>query len=432
MKEGMFAQVCRFSSSQKRFLISQIIASTYNNIITGVLMTGLLLYIGVKPSRVGVFLSIPLLANVLQIFVGKFWEKFNNEKNAINRIVFISRLCILSIIFIPIMFGKESGEQRSLGVVLTGIILFFAYIFASSSGIRLNYWMVNCIEPATQGTFFAFRDRIMVIGTTAIGFLASYLIDWLTEIEMEFVGFATAFFIAAVLSLFDYEVVKKITYYEVKKKKANLQFEQYFNILKNDRKFRYFIIYMFFMNLALNLANPYYNVYMLDYLGLPFTKVMMLTTLQVCVQILASSFWGRIANCTSWRVILNWAIAALGTQFFIWPLVTKNTIGLIYLIFITSGLIATGLVTGQFMAPYEFIRIKHSMLYLSLCTSISACGGFAGSMLGSKIISSLNEFTIQFGNMSFGSMQINMIISGAMLWGTVLYARIFLRKYSNE
>lgn len=173
-KKGMFAQVRSFNGNQKKFMVSQIVGSVYNSIVSGVLMTGFLLYTGVPAAGVGVILSIPLLANVLQVPFGKIWDFFRNSKQAINRMVLLARLLILSIVFIPLLVSE--GSQRMMGVQVefriaaVSVILFFAYIFASSSGIRLNYWMVNSIQPDIQGTFFAFRDRIVVGLTTLISF----------------------------------------------------------------------------------------------------------------------------------------------------------------------------------------------------------------------------------------------------------------------
>ena len=100
-----------------------------------------------------------------------------------------------------------------------------------------------------------------------------------------------------------------------------------------------FLFYMFWLNFATNMANPYYNAYMLDQLHLSFTHVMLLTSLQVLTQMLVAPIWGRIANRIHWNRILLVTTAALGVQFFIWPLVTSQSMGLILVIFLTSGLI---------------------------------------------------------------------------------------------
>lgn len=428
MEEGMLTQVRRFKKDQKRFLHSQIIASTYNNMVTGVFMTGLLLQIGIKSSKIGIFLSIPLLANIIQMAMGNVWNCFQNYKKVMNRMVLFARLGILSIVFIPL--ATEIGFDTK--VFMAGSILIVSYTMASSAGIRLNYWMVNSISVEKQGTFFAFRDRLVVGITLLISFCASYLIDYLKARKLEYVGFAVAFGIAAFLACTDYFILKRIEHKKSKEQQEKLQWSSYWKILKKDGRFLRFIIYMLFLNLAMNLANPYYNSYMLDNLGLKYIHVMVLTALQVCIQIAVSSIWGKIANKMRWRKILNITVFILGIQFCIWALVTRESLGIIYIIFISSGLISTGLVTGQFMAPYEFIRNNHHMAYLSLCTSVSALGGFAGSLLGSKIITIFQGKLYQFCGVEIGPMQVNMIVSGGALLGTAVYAKILLNNRMDK
>lgn len=430
----MFSKVKEFSADQKKFMISQILSSIYNSIVSGVLMTGFLLYVGVSTATVGVILSIPLLANVLQVPFAKMWDFFRNSKKVINRMVVLSRLMILSIIFIPLLV--PGGMQRIMGinfqirVAVASVILFFAYIFASSSGIRLNYWMVNSIPPKIQGTFFAFRDKTVVGLTTVISFSASYTIDFLKKTSDEYVAFAVIFFVAAVFSMLDFMVLRRITYEESFESKSKVSWIECISILKKDKRFLRFMIYMFLLSFSMNMANPYYNAYMLGKLELNYTKIMMLTTLQVVIQILVSGVWGSLSLRISWKTMLSGVTFVLGIQFLFWPLVTPQAIGLIIVIFITSGLIATGLSTSQFMIPYDYINPANAMVYLSLNMAIGACGGFLGSLTGSNIISRLEGVKLNVAGITYESMQINMVVSGLIVLLTVLYSRKIMKEGS--
>ncbi len=419
-----------FRPEQKRFLASQVMASVYNSLVSGVLMTGFLLYLGVAPSKVGVVLSIPLLANIFQLMLERIWSRLPDSGRTINRLVFTGRMLILSIILIPLLLPGQDvliAGSLSARTAMAGVILAFAYTIAASSGIRLNYWMVNMVDADIQGTFFARRDRIVVVITTVLSFLGGILIDELKANEREYIGFAAVFLAAAVIAAADYAIIRKIPYVEMHPVQEKQSFLKYVGCLRSDRRFGMFLFYMFWLNFATNMANPYYNAYMLDQLHLSFTHVMLLTSLQVLTQMLVAPIWGRIANRIHWNRILLVTTAALGVQFFIWPLVTSQSMGLILVIFFTSGLIATGLVTSQFMIPYDYIKPERAMAYLGLATAVTACGGFIGSFTGSRLISWMEQVTLVIGRMVFGSMQINMIISGILILGSVCYARRMLK-----
>lgn len=432
-KGSIEVQMLMAKKGQKQFLISQMIASVYNNIVTGVLMTGLLLYIGVKPSDTGIFLSIPLLANVLQIGIGGIWRRNRDYKRTINRIILISRLGITSIVFIPLIFGRNGGQVTTAITAITGIILGIAYILASSAGIRLNYWMVGTIEPETQGTFFALRDKVVVGITTLISMGAAGLIDLLTKVHMEYLGFAVAFFLAGVCAVCDYIVLNKIEPPSVFPGEQKKERVDYLRLLTQDRRFLFFVVYMFLLNFSLNLANPYFNSYMLEELKLEYVQILLLTAMQILIQIGVASRWGMLANKIRWMRILFGTSFTLGLQFFVWAFVTRQTLPVIVIIFMTSGLISTGLVTGQFMVPFEFVNKKNKVLSLSLSTCIASCGGFIGSVAGSQVIKSLENIKLTVGIVKLEAMQINMMISGAAILGTTLYAKLLLmNKDMNE
>ncbi len=426
---GMLGQVKQFHRDQKRFLSSQITASVFNNIISGVFMTGLLLYIGVAPSRTGIFLSIPLLANIFQVLLGRMWSRFRDYKSAMNRLILISRYGILSVAIIPLVMR---GMPIWIRVCAAGIILTVSYTLAASAGIHLNFWMVSTVDTGMQGTFFSFRDRIVVAATLVISLTAAWMLDRLETCGMEYAGFALAFFFAAILAVADYQIIRRIEYAGTEHNAGRDRIIPVRHILEENRRFVKFLIYILCLNMALNMANPYYNSYMLDSLKLKYIQVTCMTALQVVVQIAVSAVWEKIGNRIRWSRILNTTVMILGMQFFVWAFVTEKTIFLLPIIFVTSGMISTGLVTGQFMIPYEFIDRNRAMACLSISTGVAAAGGFAGSIAGSMLISSLKECTIFVGSISIGSMQINMMVSGAALLLTVLYAEYIFAGESDK
>ena len=103
----------------------------------------------------------------------------------------------MSIIMIPVFLpGRDVriAGMFSARTAMAVVILTFAYTIAASSGIRLNYWMVNTVDTHMQGTFFARRDRIVVAITTVLSFVGGILIDELRANDREYIGFAAVFF----------------------------------------------------------------------------------------------------------------------------------------------------------------------------------------------------------------------------------------------
>lgn len=395
-------------------------------------MTGLLLYLGISTAKVGIILSIPLLANILQIQLAGLWSRYITSKKNIIRMILLARLLILSIVFVPIIVPADSirinGAQISIRSIVVSAVLLLAYVIATDSGIRQNYWMVNTINSDIKGTFFAFRDKVVSGMTIVISLTLSYIIDALKKSSNEFFGFVITFTSAAVLALVDYLVMKRAEDLDYTTNKSDLSIRKVITVIKGDRGFLLLLPYLFILSFSLNIANPYYNVYMLNKLHLTYTKIMLLTVIQVIVQILAASLWSKIVNRVNLKSILSGVTLILGMQFIVWSFVRPESIGLIVVIFITSGMIATGLSTSQFMLPFEYIKPDYALIYLSLTSAISAVGGFLGSVTGANIILGLDMISIKILFLEFGAMQINMVVSGIMILLTVCYMIFVIKK----
>lgn len=395
-------------------------------------MTGLLLYLGISTAKVGIILSIPLLANILQIQLAGLWSRYITSKKNIIRMILLARLLILSIVFVPIIVPADSirinGAQISIRSIVVSAVLLLAYVIATDSGIRQNYWMVNTINSDIKGTFFAFRDKVVSGMTIVISLTLSYIIDALKKSSNEFFGFVIAFTSAAVLALVDYLVMKRAEDLDYTTNKSDLSIRKVITVIKGDRGFLLLLPYLFILSFSLNIANPYYNVYMLNKLHLTYTKIMLLTVIQVIVQIMAASLWSKIVNRVNLKSILSGVTLILGMQFIVWSFVRPESIGLIVVIFITSGMIATGLSTSQFMLPFEYIKPDYALIYLSLTSAISAVGGFLGSVTGANIILGLDMISIKILFLEFGAMQINMVVSGIMILLTVCYMIFVIKK----
>lgn len=417
--------VGQFQPDQKRFLISQIAGGAYNTLVAGALMTGFLLYIGIPAYYTGLLMSIPMLANVIQILTDHLWDCFSHSGRTIIRMVLSARGMILAVVLIPViskMFSGSTFDTTALKIICAAAIWLPAYILAAGSGIRLNYWMVSIFPSEYISVLLAYRDRIVIGISAVLSFAAGYYIDSLAAAENAFDGYTLVFAIAGIISVLDFWILKDVEYTTETGKKNGRPFFKCIKEVWEEKTFLRFESYIFFLNFAVNIANPYYNAYMIDRLHLKYTTMMLLTILLAAAEIAVAGVWGKLGTENTWWRILKFVTKILGVQFIVWSFVTEKSIGLIVAIYISSGLIATGLSASQFMLPYRYVNRENAMSHMSMHTAVVALGGFTGSAAGSFMIKALENTEFYVLGLPFSSMQINMVISGSMIIITGIYA----------
>lgn len=228
--------------------------------------------------------------------------------------------------------------------------------------------------------------------------------------------------VAGIISVLDFWTLKDVEYTTETGKKNGRPFFKCIKEVWEEKTFLRFESYIFFLNFAVNIANPYYNAYMIDRLHLKYTTMMLLTILLAAAEIAVAGVWGKLGTENTWWRILKFVTKILGVQFIVWSFVTEKSIGLIVAIYISSGLIATGLSASQFMLPYRYVNRENVMSHMSMHTAVVALGGFTGSAAGSFMIKVLENTEFYVLGLPFSSMQINMAISGSMIIITGIYA----------
>ena len=426
-----------FTPNQSLFIASQVITSIFNTIITGVFMTGFLLYSGVSITNVGIVMTIPMFSSVLQLTISKLWHWLGDHKRWITIIVLLSRLAILSIVLIPLLIPQSSeitvlAFRCKTRFFVTALVLVFAYLFASTSGIKLNYWLVTTVGKSKKGVFFVHRDRIVVVITMIISVFASFIIDRLEPLGKEYHGFLIVFGLTACLAIADYLIMTKIEYPDKAIIEDRLSKQVSVKDLFKSGRITKIFLYIFLVNFGLFISMPYYNSYMIEVLELKYMSITMLTAVQITLQIMVSPYSSRMIDRVPMNRILLITTTVFALQFILWAFVTKQTILLIVVIFLTTGIVGGGHSIALFNLPYDYIDERMSNLYLSMAATVQALACLLGSVVGSNIIRWLANMSINIKGLTFGAMQINMMVSSVFILISIIFLKVFVLKIQAD
>jgi hypothetical protein len=255
------------------YVIKDGIASQAMGILTGgAFLVAFAIKLGASNLVIGLLAAIGPLAQMLQLPSILLVEKIRNRRAIVLVTAGLSRLCWLIIALIPFLFGGKIG----LAVLLTLLIAVSA--FGAVSGCSWNSWMRDLIPQERLGSFFSKRMRIATAVGIGLSVVAALYLDLWKKIfaEHEVYGYSVLFLIgfgAGAMGL--YFLAKtpetRMPVTEEKPKILRLLSQPF-----KDENFRKLIAFLCSWNFAVNLAGPFFMVYMLKRLGLSMSFIICL------------------------------------------------------------------------------------------------------------------------------------------------------------
>ncbi len=265
--------------------------------ITSTYTTPFALALGANDAQVGILNSIPnLFITLSQIFAGKYIEKRGRKKVAVS-LSLAQRLIWLLIAFIPLFIFQGSLFLFIFLIVLIQTILSFASTAWSA-------WMGNLVPENIRGSYFGKRNAIVSVFSFATALIAGWLLGLINGL----IGFSLVFFLASIFGLISYFYLTKIpdTGYRQENEKSNNSFNvfKFIKDLKKYSNFRPFTIHMSMLSFAVNIASPFFTVYMLSVMKIGYEWYGIVVATEIFARILMQRYWGRLSDKFGDRTIM--------------------------------------------------------------------------------------------------------------------------------
>jgi MFS family permease len=193
--------------------------------------------------------------------------------------------------------------------------------------------------------------------------------------------------------------------------------------LKRLRKTNYgkFALYYGFMNFSVNVAAPFFAVYMLRDLRMSYIEYTLVTAAAALASFLAMTYWGNLADRFGNRQILWFS----GISLALVPILWLFSSDIIYLILaqVVSGFVWAGFNLSSSNFIYDNVKPANRTRVFSYHNVLSGSSIFLGAMLGSLLALSINTPWIFFSNL-----QVLFLVSGIMRAATSLYFLPLIRE----
>lgn len=330
-------------------------------------------------SQIGILSAAPNFASSLvQLKSADLTDKLKSRKRIINLFVFLHTLMGIPIILIPYLFKWQP--------VL--FLIIFVTLFTSFNAFAGPAWssLISDHVPVKQrGRYFGWRSKIFGIITVLSAFLAGFLLHLFKHNILK--GFLIIFSIAFVCRFISwyfltqmYEPVFRV------KKESYFSFIDFMKRIK-ESNFAKFVIFVSTLNFCVNLASPFFSVFMLRDLKFNYLTYTIVVTTVTIVHIFTIDRWGRHADRVGNVKVLKLTSLFIAGLPLLW-IINQNPI---YLIFIqmVSGFAWSGFNLCATNFIYDAVtpeKRTRYIAYFSVCTGLALC---FGALLGGYLVNIL-------------------------------------------
>lgn len=402
-----------YRSGRRYFIAEGCCANGIVTLTTGAFLSGYASSLGATDSINGIIGSLPLLLCLLQMFSAVLLESMSRRKTILTAFSLIHRLLLSSVFFVP-LFIENPGIRLLALVGIYGA----AHFFGAFIGTGIGNWILQLVPSTIRGKYLGKKDSFAFGMSTAISLLMGRVMDWFRSGDMEQLGFYVVGFVVFALACLDFWCLSSIKEPESIPHVQKLR-DSILSPLA-DKEYRKVMFSYMFWNVALQVAGPFFSVYMVTGLKLDYTYITFLGLISSTLRIIASSLWGKLADRTSWLFVTRASMGLLGLIHASWLFMTPETCYVLQPpLQALSGIAWGGIAISVFHLQYHYAPTEKRVPYVSANSSYAGLSGFLATLIGALLLKVLPS--IQILGFPMGGMQMLFLLSGTLIIGCVLY-----------
>lgn len=290
----------------KRVIGDGLAAEAMTTLTGGAFLVAMALLMGASNLQIGLLAALPTFTNIFQLLSIWLVQRYNNRRAIAVVCAWLARFPLLIAGSLPLFFSSSASIQLFI------FFLFFYYFFGSIAGPSWNSWMKDLVPDKILGTYFAKRSSYTQTLNAILSIILALIVDHIKKKhpEYELTIYAVMFMAAAVTGIIGAFILAGAP--EPKSYLAKENIFKLFSRPLKDANFRRLLIFNSAWVFALNIATPFFTVFMMKTLGLSLSYIIGLTILSQLCSILTIRIWGAFADRYS-----NKTIIAIGAPLYI-------------------------------------------------------------------------------------------------------------------
>jgi MFS family permease len=350
---------------------------------SGVFLVAFALKLGASNLSIGLLAAIPPLMQLLQIPAILLVEKVQNRRLISASTSFIGRTFWLFVALSALVFGPKDA------LCFLIIALMIIASFAAVSVCSWNSWMRDLVPQDQMGEFFSRRIRRATVVGLVLSLSAAVYIDIIKKKlpDYEIYAYASLFFIGFLSGMLGVYFITNIPEPKMTVQKRHIPLSKLLMKPFGDLNFKRLILFLGPWNFAVNLAAPFFTVYMLKRLELGLSVVIALTVLSQVLYIGFLRIWGRFSDRFSNKSVLSvcgplFMACVLGWTFTTMPEKYAATYPLLVILHVLMGIATAGVTLASGNIALKLAPKEEGTPYLAASSLVISIAASIGPVLG--------------------------------------------------
>lgn len=309
----------------------------------GVFLVDFALHLGASNTIIGLLAAIPPIMQLLQLPSIYLVEKVQNRRKIAVYSAASSRFFLLLIALIPFFF-----RSRLALAILTATLVLHTALNAVLV-CSWNSWMRDLVPQDILGSFFSKRIAFSLVPAIILSLAAGYFIDHGNQIFQGngLYGYSVLFFLGFSAGMTGTFIISRIPEPRMTTENQKVQLAKLISLPFKDKNFKNLIIFLGSWNFAVNLAGPFFTVYMIKRLQLSMALVILFTVISQLSHMSFLRIWGKFSDRFSNKPLLAingslFMICILGWTFTTMPEKHHLTLPLLAVLHIFMGIAIAG------------------------------------------------------------------------------------------
>jgi MFS family permease len=350
-----------------------------------------------QPIHIGILSSLSgFLYQIAQFFGIKMMEK-NSRKKIVLWFVLLQAVLWLFVSLTGYFVWK--GWFNGLSIWL--LIAFYSLLMFIG-GIAYPAWfswMGDLVPPEKKGEYFSRRNKITNTAGVIAVMLAALLLDYFKTKGLALLAFSALFALAFLFRFISYLLFRRQYAPQFRQKKKD--YFSFWAFVKRYDNFGKFAVYHGFFNLAVMVASPFFNVYMLQELKFSYTTFTIATVAYTLFYLLILPIAGKFSDKYG-----NKHLLAITNAFFVLTpilyIISGNAVWIIIAPQLSAAIANAASVISFTNFTYDAVSQRHRAICVTYTNILIGIGTLVGALIGGILVNYLHPSGISPYIFAFG------------------------------